>query len=196
MRWYQENRAWWEPLKRPSDGRAARRQAGPMTPVAGHRRRAACSAGTCVAALTAAGEDVTGLTRRDLDVTDAAAVPRRVAGAGPTSSSTARRGPRSTTPRRTRTRRSRSTGRARRTWPRRARQAGRRGWCTCPPTTCSPGTPRRPYAEDDATGAAHRLRAHQAGRRAGRARGCCRRRLRGADRLALRRARAQLRRAR
>ena len=58
------------------------------------------------------------------------------------------------------------------------------------------GEPRRPTRRTTRTGAAHRLRAHQAGRRAGGARAAARDRLRGADRVAVRGARAELRRAR
>ena len=119
VRWYAENRDWWEPLKQ----RAAAVGRGPETagqggrldePVAGHRGAAGCSAGIWSAVLERRGG---GRDRRcpaaDLDITDAGCGARR---AGPLAAggawSTARPGPRWTTLRPARTTRSGSTGEA------------------------------------------------------------------------------------
>ena len=143
-----------------------------------------------VAALTSRGEPVTGMDRASLDVTDAAAVTDAIAGNGLMWWSTARPGPPLTTPRRPRNRRSRSTPAARPTWPRPARRSAP-AWCSCRPTTSSPGT-QASRTPRTISGAVYRLRTHQAGRRAGRARPLARVGLRGQDGMAVRGARAEL----
>ena len=85
-----------------------------------------------------------------------------------TSSSTPPPTPRSTRPRPTRRERSRSTRTAPATAGRGAGRGTAAGWCTSRPTTCSTATPTRPTSRRPDR-PAHRLRPHEARRRAGRA---------------------------
>ena len=68
------------------------------------------------------------------------------------------------------------------------RAAPAAGWCTSPPTTSSPATPRRRTTVDAPTGAALGVRADQAGRRAGGARAAAGAVLRRAHGVGVRRA--------
>ena len=89
VRWYQENRPWWEPLKRAAAG------AVPVAPRAAHgcaanlmsRWLVIGAAGMLGRDLTAAlartGEEVTGLTRLEVDITDRSAVLTAVKEHGP-----------------------------------------------------------------------------------------------------------------
>ena len=115
----------------------------------------------------------------------------RAAAAGRTWWSTARPGPRWTTPKPTRTRRSGQRARGAGSWPPRAPTRRRPGPAVHRLRVRRPG--RQAVRRGRTARAAHRVRPDQAGRRAGRARLPCRTGLRGAHRLAVRCARAELR---
>ena len=196
VRWYADNRDWWEPLKRP--GAAP----GPRPRHFGHRVRAmtrwlvAGASGMLgtdlVAALASLGESVTGMDRARLDVTDAASVTDAI-----------------TCHRPERGRKLRGLDRRRRRRSGRGASAGRQCWRGGQPG-CELRGKRSPHGAGlyrlrirrrrmptvcrrRCPGASHCLRTHEASRRAGRARPIARIRLRGADGVALRGAWAELR---
>ena len=67
VRWYRDNRAWWEPLKSGASW-------GRDDALARHRRRRDARAGP--GHRPGSGDKVTAVTRAELDITDAASVRR------------------------------------------------------------------------------------------------------------------------